>query len=205
MTLTSAPPFDGMDTCPDVKLSPWTATSIAAAHRTARAGPSRSDVMAEMDVGPFGGKSGLGHTGFVTQRQLEELSAAECFKLLNGGHVGRVVYVDDDGPVAVPVNYALADHDVVVRVEGGAKQAAMAQSIVAFEVDHIDEDERAGWSVLIRGHGREVPIEEVPALLRDMEAGPPRPWAIGVHKVWLRIVPALVTGRRLGAVRDAMG
>ena len=134
----------------------------------------------------------------MTQRELEELSSDACFELLGAGRVGRFVYTDDSGPLAIPVNYAMAGHDIVFRVEGGAKRAAMEQPLVAFEVDHIDDDGKAGWSVLARGPGAEVEIERVPELLREMEGKFPAPWAVGIHNVWLKIVPVTVTGRRLG-------
>ncbi len=111
------------------------------------------------------------------------------------------MYTDELGPLAVPVNYAMAGHDIVFRVEGGAKRAAMEQTMLAFEVDHVDEDARSGWSVLVRGVGAEIEMERVPALLREMEGQFPAPWAVGIHNVWLRIVPRTVTGRRLGRER----
>jgi len=135
----------------------------------------------------------------MTQRELEDLSPAECFRLLAAAHVGRLVYQDDLGPLAVPVNYALAGQDIVFRVEGGAKRTAMQQPMLAFEVDHVDEDQKSGWSVLVRGVGAEVDLERVPALLRAMDGHSPTPWAVGIHNVWLQIVPHTVTGRRLGA------
>jgi uncharacterized protein len=139
----------------------------------------------------------------MTQRELDNLSPDECFRLLAAARVGRLVYHDDLGPLAVPVNYALAGRDIVFRVEGGAKQMAMQQPMLAFEVDHVDEDQQSGWSVLVRGVGAEVDMERVPALLRTMDRHFPKPWAVGIHNVWLQIVPHTVTGRRLGAERFA--
>ncbi|HME77643.1 MAG TPA: pyridoxamine 5'-phosphate oxidase family protein, partial [Mycobacterium sp.] len=46
----------------------------------------------------------------MTQRELEDLSPDECFRLLATARVGRLVYQDDLGPLAVPVNYAMAGH-----------------------------------------------------------------------------------------------
>jgi nitroimidazol reductase NimA-like FMN-containing flavoprotein (pyridoxamine 5'-phosphate oxidase superfamily) len=135
----------------------------------------------------------------MAQRELETLSREECLALLATRQVGRLVYTDPDGPAAVPVNYALAGEDVVFRVAGGAKQAAMELPIIAFEVDAVDDDVHTGWSVLIRGRGAEVPIERVPALLREMHHRYPTPWAQGIHNVWLTVVPTAITGRRLGA------
>jgi nitroimidazol reductase NimA-like FMN-containing flavoprotein (pyridoxamine 5'-phosphate oxidase superfamily) len=138
----------------------------------------------------------------MAQRELETLLPEECFALLGQASIGRLVYQDDEGPIAVPVNYALAEGDIVIRVEGGVKRAAMSQRILAFEVDHIDEQERSGWSVIVRGVGREVELERVPNLLRRMSGDPLLPWALGVHNVWLQIKPHGVTGRRLGANRS---
>jgi uncharacterized protein len=137
----------------------------------------------------------------MTQHELDELPPDECFRLLAAATVGRVVYQDDLGPLAVPVNYAMAGHDIVFRVEGGAKRAAMQQPMLAFEVDHVDEDNESGWSVLVRGVGAEVDLEHVPALLRAMDGHHPKPWVVGIHNAWLKIVPHTVTGRQLGAKR----
>ena len=135
----------------------------------------------------------------MTQRALEELSREECLVLLGSARVGRLVYVDEQGPVAIPVNYAMAGHDVVVRVEQGTKRLALQQPRVAFEIDHIDEAAQSAWSVIVRGAAREVEPDRVPELLRSMGGHPPAPWALGIHNVWLHIVAAGMTGRRLGA------
>ncbi len=84
-------------------------------------------------------------------------------------------------------------HDIIFRVEGGAKRTAMKQPKLAFEVDHINEEQHSGWSVLVRGVGAEVSPQRRPAL-----RAVPTPWAVGLHRVWLQIVPHTVTGRRFG-------
>lgn len=140
----------------------------------------------------------------MAQRRLEELTPDECFALLGEGRVGRLVYQDDGGPAAVPVNYALAGNDIVVRVEGGPKRVAMQQPTLAFEVDHIDDEARSGWSVLVRGTGREVHMDLVPELVHRMGHDFPTPWATGVHNVWLQITPRSVTGRRLTEAASAV-
>ena len=86
----------------------------------------------------------------MTQRELEELSRQECFDLLRKEKVGRLVYIDDLGPVAEPVNYAVAGETIVLRVEGGGKRQAAAQAVLAFEVDHIDPEHKSGWSIIMQ-------------------------------------------------------
>lgn len=138
------------------------------------------------------------HRVGMAQRSLEALTTQECFALLATKKVGRFVYVDDLGPLAQPVNFSVAENRLVIRVEHGTKELAVNQPTLALEVDHIDEEARAAWSVLVRGPVREVGYDELPALLRQMPDGPPQPWADGIHNVWLEVTPDHVTGKRLG-------
>ena len=90
----------------------------------------------------------------MAQRELNELSRQECIDLLKRQKVGRLVFHDELGPVAEPVNYAVAGDSIFFRVAGGSKRAAMAEPLLAFEVDEVDNDNRAGWSVIARGVGQ---------------------------------------------------
>ena len=139
----------------------------------------------------------------MTQRNLVELNRSECLELLRRQQVGRIAYTDSVGPVAVPVNFALAGDDVVVRMERSNRALYPPNSgpdaVLAFEVDHVDADDGSGWSVVVRGRAREVTLDAVPDLLRGMSECPPRPFAEGVHNVWLRIQSQTMTGRRLDA------
>ena len=135
---------------------------------------------------------------FVTRRALEDLSSDECFTLLGQETVGRLVYVDDLGPAAVPVDYALAGHGIVFRSEDGSKiRGVREKHDVAFEVDHIDKASRSGWSVLVRGTSEEVEFEHLHELLVRIDGYVPLPWKKGIHKIWVVITPKTVTGRRL--------
>jgi len=130
------------------------------------------------------------------QRKIEELTTEECTTLLGQESVGRLAFVDPDGPVAIPVNFGLAGTLIIFRLEPDSHLRDAVDAPVAFEVDHTDPDTGSGWSVLVRGDADEVDLDHVPDLLRRM-AGPPRPWADGVHSVWVKISPRRVTGRRL--------
>lgn len=137
----------------------------------------------------------------MSQKELERLSRHQCLELLGQQSVGRLIYLDEIGPVAEPVNYAIADETIVFRIEGGSKRQAMSQPLLAFEVDHIDPDHKAGWSVIARGVGQEVPLDDVTVLLHELrQAGvdPPLPWASGIHNIWLKITIHTLSGRRLG-------
>jgi nitroimidazol reductase NimA-like FMN-containing flavoprotein (pyridoxamine 5'-phosphate oxidase superfamily) len=130
------------------------------------------------------------------QRKIEDLTTEECMTLLGQESVGRLAFVDAEGPVAVPVNFGLAGTLILFRLEPDSHLRAAVDAPVAFEVDHTDADTGSGWSVLVRGKADEVDLDDVPELLRLM-AGLPRPWAEGVHSVWVTITPRKVTGRRL--------
>lgn len=135
----------------------------------------------------------------MSQRSLGELTRQECFDLLGRERVGRLVYSDAIGPLAIPVNFATAGETIVFRLEAGNSALPIAQPVIAFEIDHVDDRDGSGWSVLVRGPARQVELDDLPSLLRTMPGGPPRPWAEGVHKVWIQMAAEVVTGRRLGA------
>jgi nitroimidazol reductase NimA-like FMN-containing flavoprotein (pyridoxamine 5'-phosphate oxidase superfamily) len=131
---------------------------------------------------------------------LEDLSRDECFALLGKETVDRLVYSDELGPAAVPVNYAVAGQNIVFRSADGSKVRGLRNSGVAFEVDHIDYANRSGWSVLVRGTSEEVEMEHVPELLRQIDGDVPLPWKKGIHRIWVMITPNTVTGRRMAGV-----
>jgi uncharacterized protein len=110
------------------------------------------------------------------------------------------VYSDDLGPAAIPVNYALAGQDIVFRSEDGSKVRGLRDHSVAFEVDHIDDASRSGWSVLVRGTSQMIELERVHEVLRRIDGDLPLPWKTGIHKIWVVITPKTVTGRRLADI-----
>lgn len=129
--------------------------------------------------------------------QVHELTKAECFELLAGQHLGRVGVVDDRGPVVFPVNFILDRHTVVFRTEPGTKlHAAARRGRVCFEVDGTDTAARTGWSVLVRGEITEVTDRAELARLREL---PLLAWAPGARDRYVRILPAVLTGRRIVA------
>lgn len=128
-------------------------------------------------------------------RRIEPLTLAECRELLGEQHFGRLAFVDSVGvlPMIIPVNYVL-DHDTVVfRTEAGSKlRAATRGAPIAFEVDGADG--RGGWSVVVRGHAKEVTD---PAKLADYRHAPLVAWAPGAKPHYVTINPSQVTGRRI--------
>jgi nitroimidazol reductase NimA-like FMN-containing flavoprotein (pyridoxamine 5'-phosphate oxidase superfamily) len=129
------------------------------------------------------------------QFRWQELTKCECFGLLAREHLGRVAFVDDRGPMVLPVNFILDRHMVVFRTGDGTKlDVARGGGRVAFEVDRSERATHSGWSVVIRGEAVEVTDPGELARLREL---PLDSWAPGAESRYVRILPAVLTGRRI--------
>lgn len=131
----------------------------------------------------------------------EKLDEAECLRLISPGGVGRLAYSGRFGLTVLPVNYVLHEGTIVFRTGG---ESATAQDLrtgiknaeyrVAFEIDELDTAMREGWSVLIRGAAHEVVSEAERA---DAARSGVEPWVAGLKELYVRILPAQITGRRI--------
>lgn len=122
---------------------------------------------------------------------LEHLERAECVRLLRAGGVGRAVFDEARGPVAIPVNFVVDDGELRIRTaEGGVVDAVRATGRLSFEVDHLDETLGEGWSVLVTGRASVAPVSEDDRLLAD-------PWAGGERSEILRLRLDELSGRRI--------
>lgn len=135
-------------------------------------------------------KPAVGEVVALLDEGLEILEESDCRALLASRSVGRVAVTIAALPAIFPVNYVVADGDIYFRTGEGTKlRVALVGAIVAFQVDHIDEVQRAGWSVQVVG-----PAEEV----TDADVAPPvSPWAPGLRDHIVRIRPELLTGRAI--------
>lgn len=126
---------------------------------------------------------------------LQTLNAAECYDLLAPGGVGRVAFTTADGPVVLPVNYAMAGQTVIFRTAPDTLLAGYLDGLAGFEVDRLDEALSQGWSVLVTGRAVRVRSEaDVRRLEKHTDI---RPWAGGARDVYVRIIPRKITGRRI--------
>ena len=81
-------------------------------------------------------------------QQAVELSQAECLHLQNETFVGRVVHTHNALPEVEPVAYVMVGTSALVRTTPGSSLATtLDQTIVAFEVDSVNSDLCAGWTV----------------------------------------------------------
>jgi uncharacterized protein len=128
---------------------------------------------------------------------IDVLPEETCRFLLSTEEVGRVAFVDDDGyPVVLPVNYRLDRDRILFRTAPGSKLDHIPLRAVAFEVDHLAPTARAGWSVLVQGHGAELTHAVGPAYA-DLREQPIAHWAPGVKEHWLAIEIDRITGRKV--------
>jgi hypothetical protein len=135
--------------------------------------------------------------GLTDRFGLEVLDEDECFELMATMEVGRLAVVSGGVPLIFPVNYAVVDNTVVIRTAPGTKLTAAGRNQVTIEADEIDPATHTGWSVVVRGRAEEITDFE-PAEVRELRNIALNPWA-GDKPVWMRIVPLVVTGRRLHA------
>jgi transcriptional regulator with XRE-family HTH domain len=128
-------------------------------------------------------------------RVISKLEPAECRRLITPGGIGRIAFGTLDGPMVIPVNFAVLADTLVIRTAEGTVIDGHADGPVALEVDHIDGALRRGWSVLVRGPAHHVthPAE----LSRLQEDAVVWPWAGGEREVYVRIIPSKITGRRI--------
>jgi uncharacterized protein len=126
---------------------------------------------------------------------LDSLARNECLRLLASVPVGRIVYTRRAMPAVELVNYTIDGGDIVVAAVADGKLAAATRgTVVAFEADELDLGRHRGWSVTAVGYSREVTDPGDLARLRRVG---PRPWAPGEREHFIRITPAILTGRRL--------
>jgi nitroimidazol reductase NimA-like FMN-containing flavoprotein (pyridoxamine 5'-phosphate oxidase superfamily) len=131
--------------------------------------------------------------------ELHELNRETCFALLASQHVGRLVIPGGKGFVA-PVNYLVVGESLVFRSDAGSHAASADGHTMMFEVDALNEEHHAGWSVVIRGRLQDVTDSAATDVdLRERL----EPWAPGPKDRWLRVNVDEMTGRWLrGADRQ---
>ncbi|OBG92817.1 pyridoxamine 5'-phosphate oxidase [Mycobacterium sp. E3251] len=120
------------------------------------------------------------------------LSVNECWELLAGVTLGRLVTSVGNQPEIFPVNYVVQRNTVLFRTAEGTKLVSTAiNNRVLFEVD--DHNVAEGWSVIIKGTARSCRSNEE---IREAERAQVLPWTATEKSHFVRIVPESVTGRR---------
>ena len=121
------------------------------------------------------------------------LPVSECWELLAGAPIGRLVTNFEGESNIFPVNFAVQNRTVLFRTAEGTKLVASAVSReVLFEADGYTGTE--GWSVIVRGPARSLHTNEE---IAEAEEAALLPWTNPDDKShYVRIRPVNVTGRR---------
>ncbi|WP_158888126.1 pyridoxamine 5'-phosphate oxidase family protein [Amycolatopsis anabasis] len=123
-------------------------------------------------------------------RRFSELSRAEALRRLGSVGVGRIVFTEDALPAIRPVNHVVDGGAVIIRSHAGAALLSAVGTVVAYEADVIEEDDRIGWSVIVTGVARQVRGAEALARYHRIL----HPWVDRDMEYVIRIEPELVTG-----------
>jgi len=127
-----------------------------------------------------------------------ELPLARCEELLATHRTGRVAWNAPDGPEVLPVTYAYDTGRVVFRTSPfGALSELARGSTVAFQIDEVDAEAGAGWSVLVRGTA--AGITEPHDLVNLWTKDGLEPWATGIRNLFIAVTPRTITGRAVRA------
>ena len=128
---------------------------------------------------------------------LEVIPLMECVRLVETNEVARVAFVHDGTIQLYPINYAWDGEGMVFRTETGSPLADAAGSEMVAETDGTDQRARSGWSIIARGTAEFVDPTRKPELAARLKRLALYPWAGGEKEIWLRLIPAPMTGRRV--------
>lgn len=120
------------------------------------------------------------------------LPAHECWDLVAGETLGRLVTSVDGRPEIFPVNYVVQRRTILLRTAEGTKLVSAAiNNHVVFEVD--DHNVAEGWSVVVKGTARSLRTNEE---IEEAEHAQVLSWTAPEKTHYLRVIPEMVTGRR---------
>jgi hypothetical protein len=128
----------------------------------------------------------------ITDDWVTILPEHECWDLMSGVSLGRIVTSVDGHPEIFPVNFVVQHRSVLFRTAEGTKLVSTAiNNSVLFEVD--DHNVAEGWSVIIKGRARSLRADEQ---IQEAERAQLLSWIPSEKTHYVRVVPEMVTGRR---------
>lgn len=132
---------------------------------------------------------------------LEILHLGDCFLLLGSVPLGRIGFLAGGEVVILPVNFVVDGQDVVFRTSEGSKLSAVEVGhYVGFEADSYDLATGTGWSVVVNGLAEVVDSDAEAARLDSLGLST---WGGGgSDRMWVRIRPTSITGRRIPGPED---
>jgi hypothetical protein len=125
----------------------------------------------------------------------EIIGEGDCWELLQTETIGRVV-TEVNGEIEIfPVNYVVEGDGILFRTNAGRKATGVLVGETVFEVDSVDRQAKAGWSVIVRGEARDITAYDGPSRSNSVT-----PWT-GPKDFLVRINPRSITGRRVVPVQ----
>src|SRR6201993_347568 len=128
----------------------------------------------------------------MTDEGVTILPVHECWDLLAGVALGRLVTSVDGQPEIFPVNYVVQHHSVLFRTAEGTKLvSAVINNRELFEADENNVAE--GWSVIVKGTARTLHDDDD---IDEAERAQLLPWTATLKQHYVRVIPTQITGRR---------
>jgi nitroimidazol reductase NimA-like FMN-containing flavoprotein (pyridoxamine 5'-phosphate oxidase superfamily) len=129
---------------------------------------------------------------YEDSQPMSVLSETECWSLLSGVALGRLVTSVNGQPEIFPVNFVVQHRTVLFRTAEGEKLVSAAiNDRVLFEAD--DHGVTDGWSVIVKGLARTLRTHDE---IADAERAQLLPWTATAKHHYVRVRPLSVTGRR---------
>ena len=125
-----------------------------------------------------------------------ELSPTECQEYLDRGGIGRLAFPTPKGLRIVPLNYCTNADAVVFRTVPDSELGTYGEGAEAvFEIDEIDHEAEAGWSVV--AFGRLERPSEVDEVWDIRGWRNPTPWSGDHRNFHMTLRWSTLTGRRI--------
>jgi uncharacterized protein len=148
-------------------------------------------------------RSGLEGLVMVDRSTPEEIGREECLRLLASAQIGRVVFTERALPAVQPVNFVVRDDTIIMSTVAGSRLAGAAgDTVLGFEVDDIDPEQHAGWTVTVVGRSHLVrdPVE-----VSALSSLPLIPWVLGRRTQFIKLGLELVHGRWILGADERVG
>ena len=128
----------------------------------------------------------------TAQSPVSVLGEDECWQLLSGVTLGRLVTTIGTRLEIFPVNFVVQHRTVLFRTAEGTKLiSTLLNDLVLFEAD--DHNLFGGWSVIGRGESQ---LLESPDEIAEAERGQLLSWIGTTKRRFVRIRPKEISGRR---------
>lgn len=124
------------------------------------------------------------------------MTRGEALALLADVQLGRIVYTENAMPAVRPASHLVDDGVIIARSHDGSEVVpddSQRETVVAYQVDDIDQGARLGWSIVATGPA--TPVRDPEEISRYTAVLPG--WVEGGSEQLIRIDPGIVNGYRL--------